>query len=217
MERRSLQKGETMNRYYWIAIILTLLLVVSVGVIWNLDLTNQELQKRIEFTIQIFSAIDVIGAIIFGILGLINQSKNNDTKVELPVSTPKVVSDLLGKDDSISHYLSNLEASLDSVSKFIPLTTEYEQDPDENIIRILQSFEWAKRETIVQVETIKKEPIEFVSAHELFQRYVLLGDPGSGKTTCLQYLTKKLIGWCIQSRLLFCSLMPHEYLVWILS
>ncbi len=182
-----------MNRYYWIAITLTLLFVVSIGIIWSLDLTNQELQTRIEFTLQIFTAIDVIGAIIFGILGLINQSKKNDIKVEMSVSMPKVVSNLLGKDDSISHYLSNLEASLDSVSKFIPLSAEYEQNSEDNIIHLLQSFEWAKRENRFSLETITKKPIDFISAHEHFQRYVLLGDPGSGKTTCMQYLVQKLI------------------------
>ena len=182
-----------MNRYYWIAIILTIIFAILVGIIWNLDLTNQELQRKIEFTLQIFTAIDVIAAIIFGILGLINQSKSNETKVDVSISSSRVVSELLNKEESALQYLSNLEATLDSVSRFVPLTTEYEQDSEENVIQILQSFEWAKRDIQSQVININRQPIDFFSAHQRFQRYILLGDPGSGKTTCLQSLTSNMI------------------------
>ena len=164
---------------------------MTLSVIWILNLSNQEQREIISV---LFTVVGVFVTIIFGILGYI-ESKRKNANLEISIQSPKreFLSDLLNKENSILYYLANLEATLDSASKFVPLSTEYEHDSDENIIHLLQSFEWAKRENRFSLETITKKPIDFISAHEHFQRYVLLGDPGSGKTTCLQYLTKKLI------------------------
>lgn len=180
-----------MNRYYWIALCLILILLTALSTIWILGLANQDQRETMSV---LFTVIGTFAAIIFGILGLI-ESKRSETNVAISIPSPKkeIVSELLNKENSILYYLSNLEATLDSVSRFVLLNTEYEQDAEENIIHLLQSFEWAKREHRLRLETVTKKPVDFVSAHEHFQRYVLLGDPGSGKTTCLQYLTQKLI------------------------
>jgi len=180
-----------MNRYYWIALGLLTVLAMTLSVIWILDSSNQEQREIISV---LFTVVGVFVTIIFGILGYI-ESKRKVTNLEIfiPSLKKETVSDLLNKESSILYYLSNTEATLDSVSKFVPLSTEYEQDSEENIIHLLQSFEWAKKENRFNLETITKTPIDFISAHVHFQRYVLLGEPGSGKTTCLQYLTQKLI------------------------
>ena len=178
-----------MNRYYWIALCLILILLTALSTIWILEPANQDERETMSV---LFTVIGTFAAIIFGILGL-NESKRSETNVAISIPTPKkeIISEFLNKDNSISHYLSNLEATLDSTSRFIALKTEYE-DEDESLVQILQSFEWAKRETQLTI-TITKHPIDFLDAHNHFQRYVLLGEPGSGKTTCLQYLTLRMI------------------------
>jgi HEAT repeat protein len=180
-----------MNRYYWIALCVILILVTALSTIWILELANQHQRETMSL---LFTAIGTFAAIIFGILGLM-ESKRSETNVAISIPFPKkeIISEFLNKDNSILHYLSNLEATLDSTSKFIALTTEYEEGNDESMVQILQSFEWAKRETQFRTITITKHPTDFLSAHNRFQRYVLLGEPGSGKTTCLQYLTLKII------------------------
>ena len=158
-----------MNRYYWIALCLATISAMTLSVIWILGSSNQEQREIIGV---LFTVVGVFVTIIFGILGYI-ESKRKNANLEISIQSPKreFLSDLLNKENSILYYLANLEATLDSVSKFIPLSTEYEHDSDENIIHLLQSFEWAKRENRFSLETITKKPIDFISAHEHFQRY----------------------------------------------
>jgi predicted NACHT family NTPase len=55
-------------------------------------------------------------------------------------------------------------------------------------IELLQSFVWMERNWKGMAKIDEKKPIDLLKAHEVFRNYVLLGEPGSGKTTCLQYL-----------------------------
>src|SRR5688500_6992875 len=109
-----------MNRYYWIALCVILILVTALSTIWILELANQHQRETMSL---LFTAIGTFAAIIFGILGLM-ESKRSETNVAISIPLPKkeIISEFLNQDNSILHYLSNLEATLDSTSKFIALT-----------------------------------------------------------------------------------------------
>jgi HEAT repeat protein len=184
-----------MNRYYWLALFLMIVVIASLTAIWTIDVTDQYLQQRIEFTLKIIGAVGTILAIITFFWGKSKQ------KIEKPFARENdevtSYSELLSPVESISQYLLHLESMLNEYGanrkRYVELSTETEFPAFENEIKLMQSFEWAENKWTEDSFTSTRKPINFLHAHESFQRYILLGDPGSGKSTCLHYLVTELI------------------------
>lgn len=97
-----------MNRYYWLAIFLSILAITSIAAIWILDLSNPVLEKRVELTLGIFTSLNALVAIISVFVGFqkkqIKDSKTNVPLVQASSSSKEMISDLLNKDDSVLQY-----------------------------------------------------------------------------------------------------------------
>jgi HEAT repeat protein len=183
-----------MNRYYITAIILAIIAILSIAGIWIVDVSDENLQQRIDFT---FKAVGAIGTVLTIISYFIGKSKNKPQETIRQDFDSIPDTELLSRRESIDQYLSNLEARLNEFgvkrTRFVELSTEVDASSLDDDIKLLQSFEWAERNWVGESFITKRKPINFMQVHETFQRYVLLGDPGSGKTTCLQVLAMDLI------------------------
>ncbi|MGH2396193.1 MAG: HEAT repeat domain-containing protein [bacterium] len=94
-------------------------------------------------------------------------------------------SQLLPVRESIAAYLDQIEAHLkESAARehFVALKAEDRGTP---LPSLIQKFEHR--------EATQARPVDLLQAHKQFEQYVLLGPPGSGKSTCLKRLTLDLI------------------------
>lgn len=96
-------------------------------------------------------------------------------------------SQLLPVRESIEAYLDQLEAYLkESAARehFVALKAE-DRGTLLPLPSLIQKFEHR--------EAAQARPVDLLQAHKQFEQYVLLGPPGSGKSTCLKRLTLDLI------------------------
>ena len=93
----------------------------------------------------------------------------------------------LSPQDSIAAYLDQVEAFLNESAardRFVALRAESRGVPA-SLPVLIQKFE--------QREATQARPVDLLQAHKQFEQYILLGPPGSGKSTCLKHLALQLI------------------------
>ena len=94
-------------------------------------------------------------------------------------------------------YLANLERILSETSispeQFVELSAEAASKAPDGEFELLQDFEWSRKETRAGLERTTREPMNLLEAQKRFEKFVLLGDPGAGKTTCLHNIARRLI------------------------
>jgi len=186
-----------MNRYFKLALITGgFLVILFITRIWLLDISNPITQKRIEYTLAFGEFICSVSIVILTIIGLRDEKKKNII-VNVPNETARKNENTLPLEESINQYLSNLESFLEQNSiarpAFVQLSTQTKQESSFQDIELLQSFLWLKRSWQGDSLNEVNRPINLLKAHEVFRNYILLGEPGSGKTTCMQYLVSDLI------------------------
>ena len=163
---------------------------------------SEKSRKSVEFTLTLIGGINTLISISLA-LRAYNQSKTHQdgkSEVDVDVHLTNISHDqveFLSPEKSRDQYLTNLESQLCELgfqpSRFITLSSEKAVQPSDVDIEILQNFEWARMDEKLGTRFINRQPIELLQAHVDFPRYVLLGEPGSGKTTCLLYLALKCI------------------------
>jgi len=183
------------NRFYWIAIALFVIVVGCIIAIWCIDFSDPTLEIQVDLSLKVFGAVVAILGVVFTAIGVIKKQQSKDTSLPIhPSNFASVANSNL--EESIAIYLSNLERILSErtpSSKFVEPSTEAQHESCMNELELMQDFQWSQTELKDGVDRNTREPINFLEAHTRFQRYVLLGDPGAGKTTCLHYLTQLLI------------------------
>ena len=186
-----------MNWYHRFAVFLLVLGVASIAAIWVFD-PNDTHYKQIDLTLKVAAAIGTISGIYLAIVGNARDPKRADQPSRLdPAGSrlpPVSASDV---EAGIQTYLANLERILSETSipleRFVELSAEAAAKPASTEFELLQGFEWSRKDTRAGIEQANREPISLLDAQKRFERFVLLGDPGAGKTTCLQYIVRCLI------------------------
>ncbi|MEP7135665.1 MAG: HEAT repeat domain-containing protein [Chloroflexota bacterium] len=186
-----------MNRYFKVALIIGgILAILFITRIWLLDVSDPITQKRVEFTLAFGELICSASIVILTTIGL-RVEKKKDIVVKIQNENNEINKNALSLDESIYQYLSNLESYLEQYSiarpTFVQLSTQTRQKNSLQDIELLQSFLWLKRKWQGSNLSEVNIPINVLKAHEMFRNYILLGEPGSGKTTCMQYLVSDLI------------------------
>lgn len=141
-------------------------------------------------------AAAVIG-IVMGVIHRLNRdNKGGDqsepTEPQDAPEQPAAPAPQLSESDSITIYLDSLSRSLRASAireRFVQLSALAEEESQDLLpLDLVQAFECHDND--------ERVPVDLLTAHRTFDRFVLLGDPGSGKTTCLQRLALDLIEHC---------------------
>ena len=182
-----------MNRYLWTAFILLLLLAGAITATVVLDVSDQ---AAIDLALKAVTTVTGLGTAVFGWLG-----KRKHTEHHRAVSTPRrenrpIVRHtplrVMSEEESLSDYLGQLRRRLIELGgeqdKFVTLTTLADADDQSQTADLLPALEWMNRRAGQDFVHAEPERIELVDVPRRFPRAVLLGEPGSGKSTCLQHL-----------------------------
>ena len=98
-----------------------------------------------------------------------------------------------GETDSLDVYIRSMRSTLEELrhdqAPFVPLTTSTE--PRSAVEELLPGLEWQRRARTQQLEIMQPEKIDLASISDRFRRSALLGEPGSGKSTCLIELARR--------------------------
>lgn len=187
-----------MNKYYKFAIVSAIILaLLFIPKIWFADLSDVATQKRIEYTISTGELICSLLTVLFVVIGVFDEQRRRNAAISVQNKVKRDNAQYLEREESIDQYLLNLKSYLEQYSiapsAFIQLSAEVRSANSIQDIDLLQKFVWTKRHWQSEnLEEVNKS-VNILQAHEMFRNYVLLGEPGSGKTTCMQYLIFDLI------------------------
>jgi HEAT repeats/NACHT domain len=183
-----------MNRYYWLAIGLFALLAVSVATIGLLNVSDARTAEQLNLGLTALSTIAGVGSAIFGVVGAREKRADQPPPLSshtLPyhLATPLSTTD---EEKSREIYVAQIREQIrdleDPATAFVSLTTS--ADPAGAVVRseLLPTLEWMNRRHQQEYAQAVPEDVGLFQIPERFSRSVLLGEPGSGKSTCLRQL-----------------------------
>lgn len=193
-----------MNRYLWLAIGSALLFAGCLLAIILLLLPTTNENNIINLTLQSVAALTGIGSCVFAVLAKnaqdsVSRTKNADTGWS-PVNAQivRVATGERSQEDSFKAYLRQMRRRLVDLSMnqspFVPLTMIKGPAVDKaGIPDFLPDLEWMSRHTDAQYVNAEPERIELLDIPDRFDQTILLGEPGSGKTTCLLRLARDVL------------------------
>lgn len=204
-----------MNKYRWLAILLVVLFAASLLAVMLLRFANTSEDNAINLALQAVMAFAAVGTLIFTVLGSNTQAERQKNQ-HLRFSRSDASNVRMargergehGQHDSFVAYLSIMRSKLARIEEeqasFGPPPT-HDFLPDFELLRRRKGNQPINAEP--QRVTLWDVPAQ--SAH-----IVLLGEPGSGKSTCLQRLAYKALEradqW-LSSRPTEAALRPDGY------
>ena len=187
-----------MNRYFWVALGLIVLLAACLAAIIFLNVSNTRVENGINLALTAVATCATVGGAAFGVLG---NSKRETAIAEQHVGYPPPASPHIpytptaemDQDSSLAAYILNMKTRLKNLGinerSFVTLTTVAETEPDHAIRpELLPELEWLSRRANTEYVNAEPGKIDLLKIPDHFDQTVLLGEPGSGKTTLLQWL-----------------------------
>lgn len=187
-----------MNRYRWLAAGLILVFAGCLAATLLLLASNTSEDNAVNRALQAIAALAALGSFIFGVLG--KKTQDSDTKypdLGMSLANAPSVRVAIGErshEVSFKSYLRLMERRMIDLgmnqSSFVPLTMIKGPAVGQAATpQFLPDLEWMNRHTGEQYVNAEPEKINLLDIPGRFDQTVLLGEPGSGKTTCLQRLT----------------------------
>ncbi|HEV2780284.1 MAG TPA: hypothetical protein VGX25_12905, partial [Actinophytocola sp.] len=186
-----------MNRYLWVALGLLVMLAASVTAIFTFDVSLTRTKNEIELALKAVVACASVGTAVFGWVGGRKRLKEREARTSpRPASMPSVIQTVqlseMGEWESCREYVGQMRRRLlelaGELAGFVPLTTVADTTKPVTRPELLPNLEWLSRKTGHNFTSAEPEQIDLSAVPERFERAVLLGEPGSGKSTCLRQL-----------------------------
>lgn len=179
-----------MNRYQWLAAGLCTVTAASVAYV----LSGNPSGPGLDLALNIVSTAAAVGTGIFGVIGTVRARTDTATGPRAPQAPrwPAVPGDRLRpRDQSRADYLSQMRAYLLDIEaeqgRLVATARATEAggllEPE-----MLPGLEWLNRRPASPLAAAEPERVDLAALPERFRRCVLLGEPGSGKSTCLRHL-----------------------------
>jgi HEAT repeat protein len=185
-----------MNRSFRRALVALLVLGASYAAFQWIDVTDPKVQGLLNLFFQALGALAGVAALAFTGQGVRQQARSAPPpSAESPAGTgtgqPPAYVETEDPDRSLRTYLAQMRARvlrlgaepMGFVEQLAASGTGGRPDPE-----LLPHMEWLRRRDQQTFSNAVPEPIDLFDIHTRFDRAVLLGDPGSGKSTCLRQL-----------------------------
>jgi len=181
-----------LNRYFWIAITLASSVAIVLGAVFFGPALNIKFNDFVEQGLNLLAAVLGVAATVAGLAGRREQVSQPDPgpaedvlwSPGLRADPRDVLAEAQSLDDYIGQFRGRLQLLGADQNRFVALRTATDVAQHE----IRPRLAWYERradETFLQARSL---PIDLFEISQRFDRVVLLGEPGSGKSTCLQQI-----------------------------
>lgn len=191
-----------MNRYLWIAAGLAIPFLGCLAAIIFLNVSDPRVAAEINLALTAIATFSGVGGTVYGVLGTKEkQSTSQSAPSVVPITQGSVVRtrplEVQNEADSRKVYVDQVLGQLDRLAgpsgAFISLSTAAETAHQVVRSQLMPNLEWMSRTHDQEYVQAIAEDVDLVAIPDKFERSVLLGEPGSGKSTCLHHLTQTLI------------------------
>ncbi len=179
------------NRYLWFALGFISLFAGSLAALLLLNVSNTRIGSALNLALGVVATCAAAGGFVFSILGRKDSAPPTSPNGIYPPEPFPVQISIAGRDrqSSLESYVTKMQLRLHdlgmSLSSFVPLTLTADPDLSDDL---LPELEWTNRGRRADYPRTESERIDLLDIPNRFNHVVLLGEPGSGKTTCLRRL-----------------------------
>jgi HEAT repeat protein len=187
-----------MNKYLWSALAFVALFAACLAALLLLDVSNTHVEDAVNVALTAVTTCTAVAGSVLAIAGKKKQkeSSTRDFPESISVSDLPVVriaSAERDRESSLATYIGQMRSRLVDLGmdqrSFISLSTIADSPQDRTPgSEFMPNLEWMNKRASTELLNAEPEKIELLKIPDKFDRTVLLGEPGSGKSTCLQRL-----------------------------